>query len=804
MNKCWLTSIAVFMTTLSSAQLEDLSIAPDFNLFDINGKQHHLYSYLSQGKTVILNFSPAWCQECWTYHKTNALKDFYTLYGPTGTNSVTVIFVEKDEVMGLADLHGQTTASAGNWVDGTPYPIIDSSVINVDYQPDALPTIYGIYPNKLLFNLGRQTTDELFEFLDGYQGSPPGPDTMIKVDVVETMSPSCNNFSDGKIDISVDGPGTKYSYAWTNGDTTQDISNLLSGIYRCTISDNLGNVHIIDPIELRNPDTLAIEFLKNTPTTPTSNNGSLIASVGGGTPPYEYLWDNGSTSFELGNLPEGTYMLLVRDANGCSASDSVELKVPECSVVVSINVEPTSCDEDPDGEVNILIDGATQPVTFEWNNGASTQSLINVPSGGYELTVTDAIGCSAIVGATVDIRDDVNPVAQIRKGPITFYLNPEGMVEVRPGQIDSGSYDNCGILDMQLEQQLFTCEDLGRNFVRFTVIDNNLNLHSRDAEILILDTLQPYFQCTEDITVASCDGVVHYPIPEVVDNCPSGSVLRFEGLGSGADFPLGSSTEKYSYVAGNGTRLECSFTINVTDRISADVTSTDVSCQGATDGMARVNIEGAGTYDYLWSDGQTAQTAVGLAVGTYGVTVSSDSSCTFEKTVFIGEPSELFIRLDSIKLPDDDYNVYVSVFGGTPPYRFSWINSEGESLTNTEDAQDLPQDSYKLEVLDAKNCMTSTTIIVDPSTSIEGAALPSVTISPNPSSRVVNVNFSGKEMSGRVVLQIRSVTGQLMHSQQMETSQTQQVDISTLNAGYYTLTISSTEWEVAKKLMILR
>ena len=109
------------------AQLPNVSQSPDFNFFDINGKQVHLYSYLNQGKVVILNFSPAWCQDCWNYHRTNVLKDFYTLYGPGGTDQVRIVHIETDPTLDKNDLQGITSASAGDWITGTPYPIIDTS-----------------------------------------------------------------------------------------------------------------------------------------------------------------------------------------------------------------------------------------------------------------------------------------------------------------------------------------------------------------------------------------------------------------------------------------------------------------------------------------------------------------------------------------------------------------------------------------------------------------------------------------------------------------------------------------------------
>ena len=120
MRKIYTLLFCFLVHCTAFGQLADGTTSPDFNLMDINGNQHHLYSYLNQGKTVILDFSAAWCPSCWNYHSSGALDDFYTLYGPGGTDEAMVLFIEKDQAMGLDDLNGLTQASAGDWVTNTP------------------------------------------------------------------------------------------------------------------------------------------------------------------------------------------------------------------------------------------------------------------------------------------------------------------------------------------------------------------------------------------------------------------------------------------------------------------------------------------------------------------------------------------------------------------------------------------------------------------------------------------------------------------------------------------------------------
>lgn len=149
-------------TNMSFAQLSDGSIAPDFTATDINGTTYHLYDYLDQGKTVVIDVSATWCGPCWAYHNSGALEDLYNSYGPTGTNEMMVFYVEGDGATTLADLYGTGTNTQGNWVTGTPYPIIDNAGIANSYAIRYFPTIYMICPDRVVREVGQLTTAALY------------------------------------------------------------------------------------------------------------------------------------------------------------------------------------------------------------------------------------------------------------------------------------------------------------------------------------------------------------------------------------------------------------------------------------------------------------------------------------------------------------------------------------------------------------------------------------------------------------------------------------------------------------------
>jgi hypothetical protein len=133
----------------------------------------------------------------------------------------------------------------------------------------------------------------------------------------------CFGNPSGSIDLSVSGGTGPYVYSWSNGSTTQDISNLAGGSYTGTVTDVLGctastSVTITEPTALSITTTSTDEMM--------GMDGTATVTVTGGTPNYMYYWmPGGATMASISGLAAGTYSIMVLDANGCG--DTLEVVV---------------------------------------------------------------------------------------------------------------------------------------------------------------------------------------------------------------------------------------------------------------------------------------------------------------------------------------------------------------------------------------------------------------------------------------------------------------------------------------------
>ncbi len=224
---------------------------------------------------------------------------------------------------------------------------------------------------------------------------------------VSTTDVSCNSAGDGAIDLTVTNGSVPYSYSWSNGASTEDLTSLQPGSYSVQVTDLNGCSASISAL-ITEPDQLTLNKEVQHVSCFGGDNGEIDITVAGGTLPYLYSWSNGEVGEDIDSLLIGTYVVTVTDANGCQIENTTTITQP-----TEINILTTSYDatcDAPNGSIQTLITGGVTPYSYLWDTGATTANLNNVIGGNYTLTVTDANGCISAVQDSVNSTSNISIV----------------------------------------------------------------------------------------------------------------------------------------------------------------------------------------------------------------------------------------------------------------------------------------------------------------------------------------------------------------------------------------------------------
>jgi len=532
-----------------------------------------------------------------------------------------------------------------------------------------------------------------------------------------THSSTCGN-NNGDANVVVGGGSTPYSFQWNDPSTqaTATASSLLAGSYTVYVTDNNGCIDstTANIIDLGSPSV-------SIPTTTDvscagASDGSATSVATGGTTPYTYSWNTTpvQTSVTAINLEGLTYSVTVTDFNGCTASATatiIENSGLSAAITTSNDV---TCNGFTDGDATVIGAGGGAPYIYLWDDalGQTTPLASTLGAGTYVVTISDTNACTA--------KDTI-----IITEPTILTVTLDSISDVRCNAGNDG-YVNVITSGGTLGYTYVWTPNISSGATASGLIAGNYSLQITDGNGCIVN---------DNYVIAEPDQLV-------IDTSSTPSTCG-QPNGTASVTITTASTPNYTYAwndpsnqttaTATATNLNASlYTVTVTDAngcfviINANVESqtgpiidslivTAVSCNGGSDGTAKVYASGNDPFTYSWDDpfAQISQTATGLSASPplYTVIVTDVNGCTSTSVAQISEPAILnvFINAPDTICFGEAIQLFANGNGGTLPYNYLWgsgQNGQGPIL-------DTPATSttYTVDILDGSpsGCQASAT-----------------------------------------------------------------------------------------------
>ena len=540
----------------------------------------------------------------------------------------------------------------------------------------------------------------------------------LSVSINSVNNADCAGNESGSAFAAASGGAGGYTYLWSNGQTDAFTFGLHAGGYIVTVTDQFGCTAVA-ATNITDPNGLTmLPFLVSNVSCAGGNDGSSSIIINGGTPPYNFsfpLVATGTNNATANGLTAGTHILSAVDANFCPISIAVQVQEPTLLIADIISTTDAQCFGSFDGTATVNATGGTTPYTYAWSSGATSATAIGMPADTYNVTVTDAEGCTTVTTATIGQPANLQASVSMTTN-VSCNGGSDGSIEISvSGGTLPYSYQWSGNIPSDDVQDALNIPAGAYNiFITdangCTTFINGINISEPGPINLSIN----------NVTNADCAG----------NESGSAIVSAFGGTGgytfawsNGQTGTLAFNLHAGGYVVtatdDNGCTAVAATTI--TDPNGLTMTPflvSNVSCAGGSDGSASVIING-GTAPYTFSaplvgNGPNNAIANGLPAGSHVFNALDANNCPITIAVQIDEPTPLFaeiIHTESVTCAGGtDGSATVNGTGGTPPYSYLWSASAGGQTANI--AVNLPVGLHSVTITDAEGCTDEVSVTI--------------------------------------------------------------------------------------------
>jgi gliding motility-associated-like protein len=584
----------------------------------------------------------------------------------------------------VLSVSSQTDATCFGGTDGTIQVAATTSNLPLSFSSNGITNSTGLFTN---YSAGTQqviATDNIGckDTIDFTIGEP---DEII-TDFTST-GVSCLGGNDGNAIAVPTGGTAPYTYNWSNNQSNDTIFGLSAGIYFVTVTDASGCA-VVDQIEIGEPsEALSITFFISPVTCNDGANGSIIASVQGGTPSingYAYNWQTGQSSSLITALTAGNYTLTVIDSRGCSASKTATVGEPAPMIHLTSSVA-TTCPSGNDGQATVFTSGGTPNPSgsyqYMWNNASnSTTNTATGLTGGqtYSVTITDANGCFSYENVSIDQPQEIENNISIENASCNGFADGTIALTTTGGTPPFQYQWEAKVTNFNHNQAF----DLAMGNYAVTITDFN-GCESEETATITEPSKVEVLIFTEDII---CKGENTGGISAVVAGGTPWYSFIWDAKLNAHNVSMVNNVlaGNYSLTVTDSNGCENISSISI-EEPAEDIENSyeleHVTCFGDRNGQAKISTTG-GKYPYEYSlNGNTFSAnnvLIGLSANQYIIHVRDDLGCLFKDTIEIVQPLEITLDLGEDKLLDNENKLTLLpvLANALPPITYEWITED--------------------------------------------------------------------------------------------------------------------------------
>jgi gliding motility-associated-like protein len=439
----------------------------------------------------------------------------------------------------------------------------------------------------------------------------------------------CFSAATGSVDLSVAGGTTPYTFLWSNGAVTEDISGVTSGTYTVLITDANSCTATASGTIAEPATALSGAITSQTDVSVNGgNDGSVTIAGSGGTSPYQYKLDAGvyQVSGTFSSLTAGSYTVTVQDANLCTFDVFVTIIQPNIPLSGTISSQSdVSCFSGADGSITVTGLNGYPPYDYSLNGGVyqSSGTFLSLTAGPYTVTVRDSLVNTFDIAVIITQPASALAVTTTQTDVVCFGAATGTAIASATGGTSPYSYS----WNTSPVQSSPTASDLGAGIYTVTITDANgctatANVTISQPTAITLTITQVNVLCNGgsdgSATVAASGGTGPYTYSW--NTSPLQTTATINGLVTGSYTVTVTDSEG---CMATGTAL-----ITEPGALSLDATPSSASCPDSPDGSITLVITGGTSpYGVIWSDGITTQNRTGLLPTTYSVVVTDANGC---------------------------------------------------------------------------------------------------------------------------------------------------------------------------------